>query len=344
MDVNDLLVGGGVDPNRVELLQLIADRDDDVGVVESEVDVVVPHEPERPDAVGVVVGHDTFAMEGVGHRDSELLREAHQGIGRAGTSRAVPGQYHWSHGLTQDVDGARHLAGSRRVSANNVARQRSQIVIGFVGIDVLWHRKIDCRRAFGLGELERFADHLRYRLRSGDTGGPPGDRCEHRNQVDVLVRLLVLPVLAHLGRDRDQRRAVGGRIRDTQLHVDRAWAQRRGDNGCTAGDPAVHLGHERCRLLVTGQHIPDLGRGQRLHEADVLLARQPEDHLDALVFQALDDQLGSFAHPSPPAISDRVNVAERSADSSSGCSEWLRRYSGPISGPEPCLAAAIDAQ
>src|ERR1700677_1484834 len=41
---------------------------------------------------------------------------------------------------------------------------------------------------------------------------------------------------------------------------------------------------------------------------------------------------------------DRVNLARRSADSSSGCTEWLGRYSGPISGPEPCPAAAIDAQ
>ena len=301
VDVDDLLVGLGIDPDRVELLQLIADRDDDVGVVEPEVDVVVPHEPQRPDAVGVVVGHDAFAVEGVGHRDAELLGEPHQGIGRVGAGGAVSGQQHRPHGCTQNVDGARHLAGGRCVSANNIARQRDQVgVVGFVSIDVFGHGEIDRCRAFGLGELERFADHLRYRLRGGDTGGPPGDRREHRHQVDVLVRLFVLAVLADLGGDRDHRGAVGGGVGDAELQVDRPRTQRGGHHRRPPGDPAVHLGHERRRLLVPGEHIPDVGRGQRLHEADVLLARQPEDHLDALVFQTLDDQLGGFAHPAPP--------------------------------------------
>ena len=162
MNVDDLLVGLRVDPDRVELLQLVADRDDDVGVVEPEVDVVVPHEPERPDAVGVVVGHHALAVEGVGHRDAELLGEPHQGGGRVGAGGAVPGQHHRPLGLAQDVDRARHLAGRRRVGADDVARQRRQVVVGFVGVDVFGHGQVDRGRAFGLGDLERFADHLRY--------------------------------------------------------------------------------------------------------------------------------------------------------------------------------------
>jgi hypothetical protein len=134
-----------------------------------------------------------------------------------------------------------------------------QVVVGFVGIDVLGHGQVDGRRAFGLGELERFADHLRYGPRGRDTGGPPGDRREHRHQVDVLVRLFVLAVLTDLGGDRDQGCAVGGRVGDAQLHVDRPGAQRGRHHRRPPGDPPVHLGHERRRLLVSGEHIPDVG-------------------------------------------------------------------------------------
>ncbi len=195
----------------------------------------------------------------------------------------------------------RHLADGRRISGlNDVARQRRQVVVGFIGVDVLGHSEIHRGRAFGLGQLESFADHLGYGLRGRDAGGPPGDRREHRHQVHVLVRLFVLPVLAYLSGDRDHWGAVGGGVGDAELHVDRPRTQRGRHHRRPTGDPSVHLRHERRRLLVAGEHIADAGGGQRLHEADVLLTRQPEYDGDALVFQALDYQLGRFAHPAPP--------------------------------------------
>ena len=194
-------------------------------------------------------------------------------VGRVGAGGAVPGQHHRSLGLAQNVDRARHLAEGRRLGANDVARQRCQVVVGVVGVDVLGHGQIDRGRAFGLGELERLADHLRYGLRGRDTGGPPGDRGEHRHQVDVLVRLFELAILTDLRGDRDHRGAVGGGVGDTELHVDRTRPQGGRHHRRPAGDPPVHLGHERRRLLVPGEHVADVGRGQRLHEADVLLAR-----------------------------------------------------------------------
>ena len=57
-------------------------------------------------------------------------------------------------------------------------------------------------------------------------------------------------------------------------------------------------------LFVPGQHKADAGCGQRLHKADVLLARQPEDHIHTLVFQALDHQLSGCTHPVPPCGHD----------------------------------------
>ena len=203
--------------------------------------------------------------------------------------------------VAQDIDRACHLTGRRRLGADDVARQRLQVVVGFICIDVFGHGQVDRGRAFGLGDLERLAEHLRYGVRGGNAGGPPGDRGEHRHQVDVLVRLLELAVLADLRGDRDHRGAVGGGVGDAELHVDRARAQRGGYHRRPAGDPPVHLRHERRSLFVPGEHIADVRRGQRLHEADVLLAGHPEDHGNALVFQALDHQLSGCTHPAPPS-------------------------------------------
>ena len=230
----------------------------------------------------------------------EFVGEPHQCRGGVPARGAVPGQHDRPLRVAQDIHRPRYLTGRRRLRMNHVARQGCQVIVGFVEIQVFGHRQIDRCRAFGLGELERFAEHLRYRVRGGDTGGPAGDRGEHRDQVDVLVRLFVLAVLADLRGDRDHGSAVGGGVGDAQLHVDRARTQGGRYHRRAAGNPAVHLGHERRRLLVPGQDVADVRGGQRLHEADVLFAGYPEDDGNALVFQALDHQLSGFTHPAPP--------------------------------------------
>ena len=114
--------------------------------------------------------------------------------------------------------------------------------------------------------------------------------------------LLVLAVLADLSRDRHQRGAVGGGVGDAELHVDGARPQRGRHHCRAAGDPPVHLGHERRGLLVAGEHVADLRRtGQRVDEVDVLLAGNAEDQGDALGLKALDHQLCGRAHRRPPA-------------------------------------------
>src|ERR1700738_2053593 len=47
------------------------------------------------------------------------------------------------------------LAEGRRVGADDVARQRRQVVVGVVGVDVLWNGEVDRGRTLGLGDLER---------------------------------------------------------------------------------------------------------------------------------------------------------------------------------------------
>src|SRR5690606_33765011 len=57
------------------------------------------------------------------------------------------------------------------------------------------------------------------------------------------------------------------------------------------------LGHERRRLLVPDEDVPDRRVPQRVDEADVLLTGYPEDVLDALLLETADEKLsGGVGH------------------------------------------------
>ena len=56
-------------------------------------------------------------------------------------------------------------------------------------------------------------------------------------------------------------------------------------------EPAIDLGHERRRLLMAHQHVPDRRPGQGIDEPDVLLARNTENDSDALPLQAAHKQI-----------------------------------------------------
>ncbi len=58
------------------------------------------------------------------------------------------------------------------------------------------------------------------------------------------------------------------------------------------GQPAEDLGHERRRLLVPDQDVPDGRPGQSVGEVDVLLAGDAEHARDALVLEAAYEQVG----------------------------------------------------
>ena len=290
VQVDDLLVAARVDPGRVELLQLVADGDDQVGAVEAEVDVVVPHEPHRAQRQRVVVGEHALAVEGGRHRDAQRLGEAAQGRARPGPRGAVAGQHDRAGRRAQQRRRPLDLPAGRLVRPRHVHRQRLALRRGL--LHVLRDGQVDRPRPLGLGQLERLADHLRHRAGRRHQRGPLGDRREHRHQVHALVRLLEAAVHADLRRQRDQRRGVGGRVGGAEQQVDRAGAERGRAHPGAAGQPAVDLGHERRALLVPGQHVPDRGPGDGVHQPDVLLARDAEDVRDALVLQALDDQGG----------------------------------------------------
>ncbi len=244
MDVDDLLVAQRIDPSRVELLELVADRDDHIGSVEPEVDIVVLHEPDSSECEGVVVREDPLAVEGGGHRYPKRLGEAAKAAPRVGPGGAVAGEHDRVDGGPQDRRRSIHLRGRRLIGPGDVDRQRYGVDRSGRLLDIFGYREVDRARTLGLGEFEGFADHFGNCAGCGDEGRPLGDRCEHRHQVHTLVRLLEAPVHSDLGGEGDQRRGVGGGIGGAEQEVDGARPERGGAHTGPPSEPSVRLRHK----------------------------------------------------------------------------------------------------
>ena len=94
------------------------------------------------------------------------------------------------------------------------------------------------------------------------------------------------PAMATIGR------AVHVGVGDAGDEVGRARTERRHAHAGAAGQASVHVGHERRALLVVRGDELDRAVEQRIHHVDVLFAGNAEDVLDALVLEALHEQLG----------------------------------------------------
>ena len=175
--------------------------------------------------------------------------------------------------------------------------------------------RIDERRArpFGRRLLERLADHLRRRRRQRDHVAPLGDGPVQRDQVDELVRLLVDPAQPGLRGDGHERMRVELRVRDPEHQVDRARAEGRQAHAGIAGERAVRVGHERRSAFVPRRDEPDGRIGERVDDVQVLLAREPEHELDALVLQTchedLSDVAATLGHAIEPTRGGRTAAA-----------------------------------
>ena len=152
----------------------------------------------------------------------------------------------------------------------------------------------DGARLFGLRDLECLAYDFRHDLGFQDLGGELGDRSEHLDQVEDLVAFLVQPGGGALPGDRDDRRAVHVGIGHTGDQVGGARAQRRHAHAGTAGQSAIHVGHEGRALFMMGGDELDGAVEQRIHDANVFFARDAEDVIDLLVFKTFYKQLCSL--------------------------------------------------
>ena len=120
---------------------------------------------------------------------------------------------------------------------------------------------------------------------------PLRDRLEHRDDVDVLVGLLVHALEVALAGQRDERRAVEERVGDAGDEVGRARPERAEADAGAPGQAPVHVGHVGAALLVADGDERDRGVLERLVEVQRLLARDAEDVLDALGLEALHEQV-----------------------------------------------------
>ena len=218
------------------------------------------------------------------------------------------------HGVTrrlQHVGRPMHLILGRRRVARHVDRQRR--ALGRQLRDVFGKHDERRTRPFGRGQLERFADHLRRRHRQRDHVAPLRDGSVERHDVDELVGLLVDAAQPGLRRDGDERMGVELRVRDPEHQIDRPGTERGQAHAGPARERPVRVGHERGASLVPRGHEPDGRVDQRVDHVEVLLAREAEHELDALVLEALDDQpsdgADAIGHSDEPTRAVRTPVS-----------------------------------
>ena len=132
-------------------------------------------------------------------------------------------------------------------------------------------------RLFGLRQLEGFAKGFGNDVGNGQAGVPFRHRAEQRDDVQMLVGFLVHSVVAGLAGERHQRRAVHVGIGHAGDEIRRAWPQRGEAHTRFAGQPAVHVRHERRALLMARHDEADGRVEQRVEQIHVLLAWHAED-------------------------------------------------------------------
>ncbi len=144
-----------------------------------------------------------------------------------------------------------------------------------------------------LRDPERFAHQRGNGRRRDDLAGHLGQRRHGRDDVhDLKARLLAAedPLLAG---DHHHRHRAEERISRAGGQIERAGPERGETDPGPAGQAPVRRRHERRRLLVAGQHQPDLRAAQGFDDVEILLARNAEDLLDALVLERGDEELGA---------------------------------------------------
>ena len=158
--------------------------------------------------------------------------------------------------------------------------------------------------------LERLADHLRDDLRLPDLRTVLGYGNEEADQIEVLMALLVHPGRGRLASDGHDRRPVHVRVRYPGHQIRGTGTEGREANARSTRQPSVHIGHEGGALLVARGDETDGAVEQGVHHVDVLLARDAEDVVYVLVFEASDEELGGV-HGLGPFVSRRPTWRER---------------------------------
>jgi hypothetical protein len=301
VDADDPLVAVRVPVGRRVLDQVVADRDDDVGRLEAGQRVVARLQSHRAERARVLVVEHPLAHEGLGDADAGGSSELAQRGGRPGAGDAVAGQHDRPVGGADDLHRGVHLLAARLgVAEGGAHRERSRV-------DARSHHvlgQLDVRRPglLRLGDLECLAHHLGDHARGVQARVELGQRPQHVDDVDVLVRLLVHPLEVGLAGERHHRRAVEQRVGDAGDEVGRSRPEGAQADARAAGQATVHVGHVRPALLVANWDERDRGGVERRVEIQRLLSRDAEYVLDAFGLQALHEQIRRFALSHPTSL------------------------------------------
>ena len=270
--------------------QIVADRDDQIGLQERLEHVVLALQADGEQAVRIIQRHRPLAHEGVDHGYAGLARQPSQLLAGTLSDRTVAGEDQRAFGLGDQLDHPRHrlVVGARPAGADGAHRRQIDRPLG----DILGQLDDTGAGLFGMRQLERLSYDLRHRLLVANGRRPLGDRPHHGNRIHVLVALLVQPGGRALADNADQRGSVHVGIGNAGHQIGRPRPQRRQTDPGLAGQPAIDIRHEGGGLLVPAKDEIDRTVHQRQHDIGVLLARHAENVGDTLGLQTADEQIG----------------------------------------------------
>ena len=159
--------------------------------------------------------------------------------------------------------------------------------------DVLRQFEVNRPRPLLLRDPERLAHQRGNGRGRDDLTGHLGQRRHGRDDVHHLKARLLAAQDSFLAGDHHHRHGAEQRVSRAGREVQRAGAERGEADPSPAGQPSVGRRHERRRLLVAGQHQLDLGAAQGFDDVEILLTRNAEDLLDALVLERGDEEFGA---------------------------------------------------
>ena len=186
--------------------------------------------------------------------------------------------------------------GMRGRKVDRVRRHERHIDGELLARDVLRQLEQDGAGALLLRDAERVPHERRDAGRAHDLARGLRERLHRGDDVDDLEPGLPRRHDRLLAGDHHHRHGAELRVGRTGHQVERARPEGRDADAGTPGQAAVGGGHERRRLLVARQHELDRGRPQGLDHVEVLLARHPEDPVDALVLERRHQQVRTLRH------------------------------------------------
>ena len=248
------------------------------------------HHPQRQ---GRGLGEGAQAHEGGADGDVVGLGDGAQERAGAGDDGAAADVEHGAMGLVDGVGQAGDLRG-RRLDGGVVGPHRDVLHVGLQGdglLDVLRDVDEDGAGLAGGGDEEGLGDDARDLVHRAHQVVVLGDAAGDARVVGLLEGVRADESAAHLAGDDDQRHAVHHGGGQAGHGVGGAGAG--GDDGAphAARGAGVTVGHVDAALLMAREHHAQRRTVELVEEVDGRAARIPEDDLDAVVEEAVDDAL-----------------------------------------------------